>query len=153
MRVFYRAKYTSQDIEGIENSDPGLFGSVTNEQMKAILKALPVDLSFVDEKDLNRMVLLGREPVFDRDEGIIGMPVIDCHSEKSHDMVKQILKDFKSGEQDECDFWMTYEGKFIHIKYFAVRNADGKYLGTLEFVYDATKTRKLEGARHELIYD
>lgn len=151
--VIFRAKYTSEATPGIEAKSPQLLGSLSEKQLHAVLKSLPIDLSFVDERGLNRFVLLGREPVFSRDEGIIGMPVEDCHNEKSRVMVKQILDDFKSGRQSICDFWMTYENRFIHIYYIAVRDDSGKYQGCLEFVYDATRTRKLDGARHELIYD
>ena len=151
--LFFRSIYTSRDTGPIDSACPKILGSLTKEQLHGIFRVLPIDLSFVDEKNLNRFVLLGHEPVFDRDEGIIGIPVRDCHNDQSRPMVDQILDDFRSGKQNACDFWMTHKGRFVHIKYLAVRNHDGKYLGTLEFIYDGTKTRSLEGARHELIYD
>ena len=44
-------------------------------------------------------------------------------------------------------------GKFIHIRYFAVRDEDGTYLGTLEVTQDLTKLRALTGERRLLEYD
>jgi len=43
-------------------------------------------------------------------------------------------------------------GKFIYIEYFALRNGDGSYLGTIEFTQDLTKLRKLEGEQRLLSY-
>jgi DUF438 domain-containing protein len=37
--------------------------------------------------------------------------------------------------------------KFVHIRYFALRDEDGSYKGTLEIVQDASHVRALEGER------
>ncbi|MBW2517653.1 MAG: DUF438 domain-containing protein, partial [Deltaproteobacteria bacterium] len=41
-------------------------------------------------------------------------------------------------------------GKFIYIRYFAVRDAGGYYRGCLEVSQDLTRIRKLEG-QHRLL--
>jgi DUF438 domain-containing protein len=41
-------------------------------------------------------------------------------------------------------------GKFIHIRYFAVRDEAGIYQGTLEVSQDVTRIRALEGERRLL---
>jgi hypothetical protein len=43
-------------------------------------------------------------------------------------------------------------GKFIHIEYFALRDENGEYLGTLEFSQDLTNLRKLDGEQRILSY-
>jgi DUF438 domain-containing protein len=43
-------------------------------------------------------------------------------------------------------------GKFIHIEYFAMRDKDGSYLGTLEVSQDFTTARSLEGEQRLLSY-
>jgi DUF438 domain-containing protein len=40
----------------------------------------------------------------------------------------------------------------IHIEYFALRNEDGEYLGTLEVSHDLTGYRQLEGEQRILSY-
>jgi DUF438 domain-containing protein len=44
------------------------------------------------------------------------------------------------------------KGRFIYIEYFAVRDKDGGYLGTVEFTQDLTELRKLEGEQRLLSY-
>jgi DUF438 domain-containing protein len=43
-------------------------------------------------------------------------------------------------------------GKFIHIEYFALRDENGNYLGTLEVSQDLSNLRKLEGEQRILSY-
>jgi hypothetical protein len=67
--------------------------------------------------------------------------------------VEQILDDFKGGRQSVAEFWIPLHDRFVHIRYFAVRDAAGKYLGTLEVTQDLTKLRALTGERRLLQYD
>jgi DUF438 domain-containing protein len=44
------------------------------------------------------------------------------------------------------------KGKFIKIEYFALRDENGEYLGTLEVSQDLTENRVLDGERRILSY-
>jgi DUF438 domain-containing protein len=57
------------------------------------------------------------------------------------------LNKFKSGEKDVAEFWIQMDGKFIMIRYFAMRDEDGKYVGTLEVSQELSRLRELEGER------
>ena len=52
-----------------------------------------------------------------------------------------------------AEFWLTFQGRFVHIRYFAIRNEGGTYLGTLEVTQDLSHERSLEGERRLLNYD
>ena len=60
---------------------------------------------------------------------------------------RQILASFKEGKKDFFDFWIDYQGKLVYIRYLAVRDKEGQYLGTLEVTQDITEIQKLEGER------
>jgi DUF438 domain-containing protein len=45
------------------------------------------------------------------------------------------------------------QGRFIYIEYFALRDKEGQYLGTIEFTQDLTRLRKLEGEQRLLSYN
>jgi hypothetical protein len=128
-------------------------GSVTPEQLEAIGRALPVDLTFVDADDRVGFFSNGPDRVFERAPAIIGRQVQNCHPPGSVHVVEQILDDFKNGRQDVAEFWIQLKGRFVHIRYFAVRNEAGEYLGTLEVTQDATQLRELSGERRLLQYD
>ena len=44
-------------------------------------------------------------------------------------------------------------GRFVHVRYFALRDERGAYLGTLEVTQDLTRERALEGERRLLQYE
>ena len=128
-------------------------GNLSFDQLLAIFNNLPVDLTFVDAEDRVAFFSEGPERVFERSRAIIGRHVQNCHPPKSLAVVEEILADFKAGTQSVAEFWIQMGGKFVHIRYFAVRNALGAYLGTLEVTQDLTRLRALEGDRRLLQYD
>lgn len=136
---------------------PGLVsldaGQLRPEVINAILKTLPVDLSFVDANDRVAYFTQTAHRVFPRSEGILGREVKHCHPKKSVHMVEEILEKFKSGERDEAEFWIQAGDSFIHIRFYAVRQEDGTYEGCLEVAQDATHIRALAGQQRLLDWD
>jgi DUF438 domain-containing protein len=128
-------------------------GSLDLNQLRAIFCTLPVDLTFVDDQDRVRFFSEGPERIFIRPKAVIGRKVHHCHPPSSVHIVDKILDDFKAGSQNVAEFWIELHGRFVHIRYFAVRDDGGKYLGTLEVTQDLTALRKLEGERRLLEYD
>jgi hypothetical protein len=55
--------------------------------------------------------------------------------------------DFRSGRQSVAEFWINFQNKFVHIRYLAVRNDEGKYLGTVELTQDLAPLRQSFGER------
>lgn len=125
-------------------------GVLSAEAVNLILTHLPVDLTFVNENDEVAYYSQGKERIFARSPGIIGREVQKCHPPKSVHIVDEILKKMKSGERDMAEFWLQMGGKFIHIRYFAVRDRQNQYKGCLEVSQDVTDIRKLEGQRRLL---
>lgn len=121
-------------------------GALSPQQVDLMLGALPIDFSFVDEHDEVRYYSEG-ERIFPRSPGVIGRKVQNCHPPNSVHKVQQILDAFRAGEKSVAEFWIEFHGKFVHIRYFAVRDADGTYRGTVETVQDVTAIRALEGQR------
>jgi hypothetical protein len=128
-------------------------GNLDYDQLLTIFRTLPVDLTFVDANDRVRFFSEGPDRVFARSKAIIGRKVQHCHPPDSVDVVERILEDFRSGAQDVAEFWINFRGRFVHIRYFAVRDDAGTYLGTLEVTQDATRLRQLEGERRLLQYE
>jgi uncharacterized protein len=125
-------------------------GQLTAEQVNLIMTHLPMDISFVNENDEVAYYSASPERIFPRSPGVIGRKVQNCHPPKSVGMVEKILSEFKAGSKSVADFWIQMQGKFILIKYFAVRDAEGKYRGCLEVSQDVTEIRKLEGQKRLL---
>ena len=122
-------------------------GIVMPDQLSRMLNILPVDMTFVDAQDEVRYFSNPPHRIFPRSKSIIGRKVQNCHPPESLDKVEEILDSFKSGIKDSEIFWINLQGKFILIQYFAVRNEQGDYQGTLEVSQDVTDIRSLQGKK------
>jgi len=128
-------------------------GALRRDQLLGLFRTLPVDVTFVDADDRVRFFSPGPDRVFARSAAILGRRVQHCHPPQSVGIVERILADFRAGRQEVAEFWITLHERFIHIRYFAVRDEAGAYLGTLEVTQDATRLRALTGERRLLQYD
>ncbi|MEM2882639.1 MAG: DUF438 domain-containing protein [Candidatus Bathyarchaeia archaeon] len=128
-------------------------GSLSKEELEAILNTLPVDITFVDKDDMVKYFNKAEKRVFVRTRAVIGRKVQLCHPQKSIHVVNEILDAFKRGERDVAEFWIQKEGRLIHIRYFAVRGEGGKYLGTMEATQDITDLKRIEGERRLLDWE
>jgi len=104
-------------------------GNLTLEQLAGIFSALPADITFVDADDRVAFFSEGPDRIFARSKAILGRKVQHCHPPRSVDVVDRIVSDFREGRQDVAEFWINFHGKFVHIRYFAVRDREKRYLG------------------------
>jgi DUF438 domain-containing protein len=122
-------------------------GALMLEQINLLFGNLPLDITYVDVNDEVRFFSHGQERVFPRSPAVIGRKVQKCHPPQSVYRVQQILDAFRAGTRDVAEFWIQMHGRFVHIRYFALRDGGGSYQGTLEVVQDITALRELQGER------
>ncbi len=136
---------------GEEPAGEGYFkfetGILSGVEMEAVLNTLPVDITFVDKDGAVKYFSQGSERIFPRTKAIIGRQVSNCHPPASVHIVEQIVEDLKSGKKDHEDFWIKMRDKYVFIRYFAVRDTKGEYLGTLEFTQDIAPIQAITGEK------
>ncbi len=125
-------------------------GTLSAEEANSIFNVLPLDMTFVDADDRVKYFTQGKERIFDRPKTILGREVRRCHPPASVHIVETIIASFRSGEKDHEAFWIPFGDKFVHIRYFAVRNRQGQYLGTLEVTQDVKPLTTLTGEKRLL---
>jgi len=125
-------------------------GKVDDKLLANILDALPVEFSFVDAEDTVQLFNKNGDRIFPRPASVIGRKVQNCHPKKSIDKVQQILDEMKAGKREKAEFWINLGEKKVQIRYFSVRDSDGKYLGCLEVSQDVTEIMKLKGEKRLL---
>jgi len=125
-------------------------GEFSKAQVDSIMKTLPFDVTFVDKDDIVRY--FNKSEIFLRTKSVIGRRVQQCHPQKSVNVVSQILESFKAGRKDVAEFWIHMDNgaRLVHIRYFAVRDKDKNYLGTMEVTQDITGIKKIEGEKRLL---
>ncbi len=131
----------------IDGEIPFDAGSLTNEEVNAILNTVPVDMTFVDKNGKVKYFTQGKERIFDRPHTVLDRHVSMCHPPQSVHVVEEIVNSFIEGRKDNEDFWIKMGPVFVHIRYFAVRDKEGNYLGTLEVSQNIKPIRDLEGEK------
>ena len=122
---------------------------MSTDFLSSMIDTLPVEFSVLDADD---NVLFWNKHgirIFKRGPAVIGRNARMCHPEKSIDKVEKVLKYLKSGERDKIDFWLDLPDgdtpRKILIQYRAIRDDDGKYLGTLETTINITPYQDITG--------
>jgi uncharacterized protein len=126
------------------------FGSLTPTQLNPLLNILPIEITFIDENDTVQYFNNPQKMIFIRTKQVIGRKVQNCHPTKSVDTVTKMLESFKSHKKNNAEFWLNSHDRMLYIRFFAVRAAEGKYLGTVEVVQDITDIQKLQGEKRLL---
>lgn len=131
-----------------------MYGELSKEILESLLETIPIEFSVLDENDKVLAWNKHETRVFKRSPGVIGRDVRNCHPKKSLGKVETILKEMKEGKRDVAEFWIDLpidgEKHKIFIRYFALRNKEGKYLGCLEVTQDVTEIQKLKGEKRLL---
>ena len=122
-------------------------GYMLPEEINALLNTLPIDMTFVDKNGEVKYFSQGKERIFARPKTIIGRQVSNCHPPASAHIVEGIVADLMSGKKDHEDFWIKMGDKYVYIRYFAVRNAKGEYLGTVEVSQDIKPIQEITGEK------
>jgi DUF438 domain-containing protein len=107
-------------------------GIMPAEAISAVLSALPLDITFIDERDIIRYYSDYR--IFSRTPGILGTMVQDCHSPASRSRVDDVIAKLRGGDESEIEQLTEKGGHPVRVLYKAVRGGEGRYLGLLETV-------------------
>lgn len=125
-------------------------GELGLEDILLIFNTLPVDITFVDEHNKVKYFSDNKDRIFPRSPAVIGREVKNCHPPASVHVVEEIVESFRSGKEDMAKFWINMKGRKILIQYFALRDKDNNFKGTLEVSQDITEIQELEGERRLL---
>lgn len=117
-------------------------GALNLEQLNAIFDLLPFALTFIDEND-KVAYFGGGAAIYPHSKNAIGNSVFSCHTAKSRPLIEKMFKQMHEGEFDKYEFHFTPHmmGRCLYLRYYAVHNQEGKYLGCLEVAQDVTDIR------------
>jgi len=125
-------------------------GILELKELTHLLNVLPIDVTFIDKDDIVRYFSKPNDRIFARTKAVIGRAVQNCHPPASVHVVESILNDFKSGRKDSEEFWINMGPRLVYIRYFAVRDEAGNYLGTAEVTQDIKQIQNIRGEKRIL---
>ena len=107
-------------------------GNFSVAQLTAMLNTLPTDLTFIDSEDIVQYYSEGKHQVFTRTRTIIGRNVFLCHPPLLVPRIKRLIEAFRSGGKDAAIVPVRKGSRLDLVRYYAVRDDQGTYLGTVE---------------------
>jgi len=122
-------------------------GLLTAKEISLMFNNLPIDITFVDKDGAVKYFSQGKERIFPRTKAIIGRQVHNCHPPASVHIVEKLVEDFKTGKKDSESFWIKMGGKYVYIRYFAIRDENGDYAGTMEVTQDIQPIQEISGEK------
>ncbi|MBL4935482.1 DUF438 domain-containing protein [Clostridium sp. YIM B02515] len=122
-------------------------GFLNVKELAQMLNTLPFDITFIDKDDIVKYFSQSEERIFARTKAVIGRSVANCHPPASVHIVEKMLEDFKSGRKNHEDFWINMGPIFVYIRYFAVRDENGEYLGTVEVTQNIKPIQDISGEK------
>jgi DUF438 domain-containing protein len=110
--------------------------NLSKEQIKAMFDALPFQMVFIDGNDKIQWWNESKARLMEAPTDRLGKDVRDCHKPESLPRLEKMLSDFKAGKADEAEFWVSVEevGLKALNRFFAIRDPEGNYLGTMEYL-------------------
>lgn len=114
-------------------------GTIRLDQLRAMLNTLPMELTLIDENDINQFFDEDTPKLFKRPTMAIGRSVYSCHPLRVKPMVKMLITDFKNGDRDSFSVMTKKQGILCLVNYYALRNENNEYLGTMEAVMKIDK--------------
>ena len=105
-------------------------GELPKDTLVNILKALPLDVTYIDERDIIRYYSDYR--IFSREPDCLGMTVQNCHKPENRAEVNRVIDDLRNGRKEVSEFPTEKDGRNVRVRYAAVKDDKGKYAGLLE---------------------
>ena len=134
-----------------DNSLLKALDSIPLEFLYAMLDTLPVQFSLIDADDNVVFWNLHGTRIFKRGPAVIGRNVRMCHPSDSIGQVEKVIAVLKSGKKDSVAFWMDLPDgdtpRKLLIKYYSIRDDDGKYLGIVETTINLTPLQGITGEK------
>lgn len=125
-------------------------GVLSPQEISLIFNNLPVDITFVDARGVVKFFSTPKDRIFPRARTIIGRYVENCHPPASVHIVQDVVTNLVLGKKEHEDFWIRMGDKYVLIRYFAIRDDAGKYIGTLEVTQDIKPLQEISGEKRIL---
>lgn len=108
-------------------------GRLSLKEVQQIFSTIPFEIDLIDSAD--NFVWYSDKPNREhvRDVASLGEPVTECHPPKAVPAVMAIINSFRDGQRDVVTRPLWMNGHRSLIQYYALRDVDGHYLGTIEF--------------------
>jgi len=114
--------------------------TVTMELLQNVLNSIDVGVVVIGADD--RIVIFNNEAgrmLSEDPQKRMGESILLCHPKTSEEKVRQFIDQFRRDPQYRFKRQLlNYQGRYLEEDFFSLVNDEGKYVGLVELLYDAT---------------
>ncbi|MTV81632.1 PAS domain-containing protein [Secundilactobacillus folii] len=114
-------------------------GTLSLTELQQIFKTIPFELDLVDADDHFKWFSNQEQRTHKRTSDQIGKTLEEIHPAKILPAIKSVISAFKAGTKESVTIPSTQNGHRIMTTYYALRDSEGAYLGTLECTANVDK--------------
>lgn len=115
-------------------------GQLTLFQIKQVLNHLPLEVTFVDEKNVFQYFndsVEAKEMIFKRTPAQLGRDLEMCHPPQSWPKVSELVEDLRTGRRKQESMWFERkDGVYVYVTYTGTYDEKGEFTGIVETVQD-----------------
>lgn len=120
-------------------------GILTVKQIDEFLRSMPMELTYADNNNqflYYNNIKPAEEMFAKRYPEQAGSPLGTCHPDSTHENVKWVINQLRTGKQDLVRVHVPTHGpdKYVTHNYQAIRDDEGNYMGINEYVLDLKPT-------------
>ena len=105
-----------------------------------MLESLPLDITIIDKNDKVIAWTSKDRRLFKIKDEVMGTDIRECHSERSIDVLENLLSEMKKGRLDSTrsvrDIEKDGKKRRFMTQYVALRDENGEYMGCMEVDMD-----------------
>ena len=113
-------------------------GKLSLHMLRQVLRVLPFEMDLADADD---------NFVNTRATKQLGQPFVATFAKEEQEAVAMMLADLHKGAADHFEQWFPKNEQTIYVNFYAIRDIDGTFLGTLQFTGDITRIQGFRGIR------
>ncbi|EHM00005.1 hypothetical protein HMPREF9103_00777 [Lentilactobacillus parafarraginis F0439] len=108
-------------------------GTLSLDQIEAIFDVLPFEIDFLDVSD--RFTWYSDKPnrEYPRHVSDLQKTIQQLHPGPAGMFAQKVIDSFKAGKQEHFEQPLKLNGQMVYINYYALRDQDGNYLGTIGY--------------------
>ena len=123
-------------------------GLLSLNQVKHVLNNLPLEVTFVDNKEIFQYFNDISDPknmIFKRTKAQIGRSIEFCHPPKSWPKVSRLIDDLRHGRREKESMWFERsDGVYAYVTYTGAYDENGEFKGIVESVQNIEPFLNLE---------
>lgn len=141
---------SSQETDSIDFNQIIDFGNglLTLNQVKHVLNNLPLEVTFVDDKEIFQYFNDVSDPknmIFKRTKAQLGRSIEFCHPPKSWPKVSQLIDDLRHKRREKESMWFERsDGVYVYVTYTGAYDENGEFKGIVESVQNIEPFLNLE---------